>query len=380
MPLSVRKDAPRAMAPDVVCDMPRAIEELAQVGIGAIPTRYDDCRHPLIDGLEGGPKFGCDGALAIAEKFAQSEPYANVAIWCGARSGITVVDIDTPDIGELAWARKKFGKTNVLVGTPSGGFHLYFRHAGERRWVRPFPGHPVDILGSGVCVAPPSVKPGVGQYQFIEGDYSDLLSLRSIKPGALSSLRPGGRNAPKAANDNGKPSGSALADGLIVEGHRDRHLFDFALLAAHKAASSDELASILRAESEARCRPPLDEAGIQKIVGTVWRYKESGALAVPGQQLIPLRRTTADKFFNDGSADALMLHARLAAANWEKDKVFAVSANAMARARVLGDWSPARYRAARARLCELGVLVKVHHGGKGKGDPSKFRFAEGAIH
>ena len=58
------------------------------------------------------------------ERWWHSWPQANVAVACGAPSGIVVVDIDAPSqVPEL------LDLQTLTASTPSGGRHLYFRYA-----------------------------------------------------------------------------------------------------------------------------------------------------------------------------------------------------------------------------------------------------------
>src|SRR5262245_60758345 len=62
--------------------------------------------------------------LATIERWLHTWPQANVAIACGAPSGIVVVDIDDPSqVPEL------LDLQTLAASTPSGGRHLYFRYA-----------------------------------------------------------------------------------------------------------------------------------------------------------------------------------------------------------------------------------------------------------
>ena len=109
--------------------------------------------------------FGVKASLKIAAK----HPTANIGFWCGPRSRLTVVDIDTQDESELKWSLDTFGESPIVVRTGSGKHHIYYRHDGEPRRIRPFPGREIDLLGSnGYCVAPPSVRPGGEAYRFIQ--------------------------------------------------------------------------------------------------------------------------------------------------------------------------------------------------------------------
>ena len=61
--------------------------------------------------------------LATIERWWRTWPQANVAIACGAPSGIVVIDIDAPSqVPEL------FNLTTLCASTPSGGRHLYCRY------------------------------------------------------------------------------------------------------------------------------------------------------------------------------------------------------------------------------------------------------------
>ena len=61
--------------------------------------------------------------LATIERWWHTWPQANVAIACGARSGIAVADIDAPSqVPEL------LDLQTLTASTPSGGRHLYCRY------------------------------------------------------------------------------------------------------------------------------------------------------------------------------------------------------------------------------------------------------------
>jgi hypothetical protein len=62
--------------------------------------------------------------LATIERWWHTWPQANVAIACGAPSGVVVIDIDAPaEVTEL------FNLTTLCASTPSGGRNLYCRYA-----------------------------------------------------------------------------------------------------------------------------------------------------------------------------------------------------------------------------------------------------------
>ncbi|OSI79306.1 hypothetical protein BSZ21_01510 [Bradyrhizobium canariense] len=106
-------------------------------------------------------------------------PDANVAIVTGETSGIFVVEADTAEghgvdglasIRELEIEHGPFPETRIAV-SPSGSVHRYYRHPGAGVYIKNStselaPG--VDVRGDGgMVIAPPSIKPGVGEYRWL---------------------------------------------------------------------------------------------------------------------------------------------------------------------------------------------------------------------
>jgi len=104
---------------------------------------------------------------------------ANVAIVTGAGSGIFVLEADTVEghgVDGLASIKALEAKHGPLPATlmaisPSGSEHRYYGHPGAGIYVKNStselaPG--VDVRGDGgMVVAPPSIKPGVGEYRWL---------------------------------------------------------------------------------------------------------------------------------------------------------------------------------------------------------------------
>jgi Bifunctional DNA primase/polymerase, N-terminal len=135
----------------------------AWAAAGIVPLPMDG-KKPLVRHPD---RFGCRSALRIVPKF----PNANLGFWCGHFNRVTVVDVDSAADSELQYALDTFGPSPVLVRTASGKHHAYYRHAGERRRIRPIAGHAIDILGEGgLAVAPPSARPSGGRYEFVQAD------------------------------------------------------------------------------------------------------------------------------------------------------------------------------------------------------------------
>jgi hypothetical protein len=121
-------------------------------------------------------KFGLVGSAKIARRFADAPA---IGFMCGRCSGVTVLDVDTIDERVLADAIDRHGHTRIIARSGSGHFQAWYRHAGERRLIRPRRNVPIDILGGGFVVAPPS-RVAKGSYQFIQGSLDDLDSLPTL--------------------------------------------------------------------------------------------------------------------------------------------------------------------------------------------------------
>jgi hypothetical protein len=132
--------------------------------IATFPVRQD--KKPAIKRYSS---VGLRGSGQLALKFNVDA----FAFMCGARNRVTVLDIDSTDERLLANGIAKHGRTPLVVRTASRKFHAYYQHNGERRSIRPWRDVPIDLLGGGLVVAPPSVTPA-GRYEIIQGSLDDL--------------------------------------------------------------------------------------------------------------------------------------------------------------------------------------------------------------
>ena len=317
---------------------------------------------------------------------------ANLGIITGL-SDVTVVDCDTS--GCLRELYKLFGETPLVVATPSGGLHLYYRSAGERSG--PFRVGDIkgDIKGlGGFVVGPPSSRIVAGKqraYEFLEGDWSLREILPPIGPGAplgkpgakIIAFRPRSGGARKDGAQEGQsaeirphhPQGERkpdqpLSSRRVTRGARNQSLFAALMHEALTASDEEDLVRKAIAINETY-DPPLDFAEVRKVAASVWRYKSEGRLLVAGEQAIHIRAKTFDVLgAHRGGADALMLLLRLQFSHGaEPGKRFAIVPKAMVREAVFAGWTVPRYREAIATLKELALIRQVHKGGRRKGDP-----------
>ncbi|GEP57329.1 bifunctional DNA primase/polymerase [Reyranella soli] len=328
-------------------------------GIVPLPLGGADGKRPLI---AHPARLGRRAAIDLAHKprFADAP---GLGFWCGKRNGLTVVDIDSQVDAEVRHAINTYGDSPVIVQTASGKAHLYYRHAGERRSIRPDKGHPIDILGEGgLAVAPPSERPTGGRYRFLRGGLDDLRKLPKIRPGALGAAQSSLRNEHEQATK-------------AEQGNRNASMFRLARELALGVVDRDALLEQIR-RCNADLADPLPDAEVQRTVGSVWRYREQGRLMVSGNGstiIIPAESIT--RLLTAGATDSLALMTMARRAHGaQPGRPFALVPQAMADARLIGSWGRNRYRAAIRQACDLGELQQIAAGGRGKNDPALYCF------
>ena len=127
----------------------------------------------------GGVKWGKTVNPKIIREDFRHWPDANVAIVTGTVSGIFVIEADTPKghgVDGLASIKALEAEHGLLPETlmavsPSGSVHRYYNHPGAGIKIKNSVsqiGPGVDVRGDGgMVIAPPSIKPGVGEYRWL---------------------------------------------------------------------------------------------------------------------------------------------------------------------------------------------------------------------
>ena len=144
---------------------------------------HGDSKKPAVTGYL---RVGLPSSKQLALKFGEIDAFG---IAVGSRNRITVLDVDSPDERILADAMSRVGPSPFIVRSGSGNHHAWYRHNGEQRRIRPVPHEPIDILGAGFVVAPPS-RGAKGTYTLVQGTLDDLDRLqlcgtRNLRPMAL---------------------------------------------------------------------------------------------------------------------------------------------------------------------------------------------------
>jgi len=282
-------------------------------------------------------RVGAPYSAQLALKF----PDIMAAGFCaGLRNRLTIVDIDSTDDRLVDEIQRRYGVTPLQVVTPSGGRHLYYRHGGEARRIRPLPD--VDILGAGNVVAALSEVPK-GRYAIERGSLDDLDRLPKMRTEARRTDA-----------------------GTIPDGKRDNTLFRMLLRAARHCDDFESLLDVARTMNM-ECVPPMTDAEVLHVATSAWNYEISGKNWVGRKP-----RTSTDReeilAFKSDPAAALLLNL-LRVSHRHVDATFAIDQVATAE---LLNWDRERLRARIKALIDAERLVIVHRG-RGKGDPHLYK-------
>lgn len=322
----------------------------AEHNVAVFPVTPD--KTPAVKGYL---RVGLNGSSQLAIKFPDHTAFG---LAC-KRNRITVLDVDTPDERVLADGLARHGPTPFIVRSGSGNFQAWYRHGGETRRVRPEPDKPIDILGDGFVVAPPS-KGRKGEYQIIEGSLDDLDRLPKMKGSIFN---------PNKKQNTPSPSLSSLAGPKgDDDGRRNDKLWRECMQMARGSRNIEDL--MVRAmESNQEYCPPLPPNEVLKIVASAWGYEVEGKNWFGhGQRVVMEHSIVDDLAASDPRAFALF--SLLKRHHWGRE--FYLSKT---YAEKLG-WAPNTLKAARNALTRQGLIECIHPGGRGKNDPPVYRFTD----
>jgi Bifunctional DNA primase/polymerase, N-terminal/Primase C terminal 1 (PriCT-1) len=211
-------------------------------------------------------KIGLKGSERLVEQFLSTNA---LGFPLGPRSGVTLLDLDTKDASLLDDIQSRYGPSPFKVKT-GGGYHLYYRYGGERRHIRPWgPDIPVDVLGGGYAVAPPSVA-AKGQYEIIHGTLDDLNNLPPLHV-MLDQLR--------------RP---------IVTGKRNTSVFRVGLEQALHSDDFESLLDVMRTRNM-DCEIPLPDSEVEKAARSAWRYERENRNLVGRGRAVVISHNLLDR-------------------------------------------------------------------------------------
>jgi hypothetical protein len=241
---------------------PRSQPAWAEQKIATFPV-HADLKRPAV-------KHYKTIGLPASAQLAHKPSFANVdgiGFMPGPRSRVTPLDIDAADERLLADALDRHGKTPFIVRTASRKFHCYYRYNGERRRIRPWGDDvPIDLLGTGgFVIAPPTLIPGKGSYEIIEGRLDDLDRLPPIQNLGLDAPAPVVPEEPQQP-PVGPPPQTAM---------RNTTLWRYCMQHALRCSGRDELLDAARTFNMT-FGEHLEDWEVVKVADSAWGYTVQG--------------------------------------------------------------------------------------------------------
>jgi hypothetical protein len=319
----------------------------AERGIATFPVkiyRGDDGKAIKRPAVKRWQRFGLNGSSQVARKFSDASAFGHVL---GPGTGITVLDSDCPDERVLADAMREHGESPVIIRSGSGNYQAWYRHNGETRKTR-IGDRPLDILGAGYVVAPPS-QGLAGAYQFVQGgldDLRDLPRLQNLPPQLYVHYE-----APQLHADYKSPPSVTFEN--VPEGKRGDMLFRYCLQAALSCETRDDLLAQAKAVN-ATYLPPMSDNDVIRAVESAWDKECTGNNWAGRGGRIIITHEDVDLLMRE-EPDAFLLLSKLKRHHWGRDFVVA---NAMAN--TMG-WGEKRLARAREILIARGRIIQIRH-------------------
>jgi len=242
-----------------------AAQALAAQGFHVLPVKAGEKRpDPLLapDGFKN-----CTTDAETVGGWFDVKSKLNVGIACGAEYGLLVVDVDIKGAvdGRKALSDLWLDQPTLTADTPSGGFHMYYRHPGTALKAK-LPG--IDLKGAdggGYVLAPPSILPN-GAYTWRDPE----IPIAPFPPYLLDELR---ADQPPRANGAAKATGPA-ATLVVSEGRRHARLVELGAIYRGKGLASDEIETLLWEHAARYFDPPFsrDNAEHEREIEAVVRW------------------------------------------------------------------------------------------------------------
>lgn len=320
-----------------------------------------------VPAVKGYLKVGLNASEQLAMKFPDNDAFG---LAC-RRNRITVLDVDTPDERVLADGLARHGPTPFIVRSGSGNFQAWYRHGGEKRWVRPDPERPIDVLGDGFVVAPPSVG-SKGRYEIIQGSLDDLDRLPRMRTSAPEMSCAQDKFTPASENVERVRQIAEPAPSIDPKDiKRNDTLWRHCMKVARSCAKLENLMEAAVEYNNAEFYRPLPADEVLKIVASAWGYEVEGKNRFGyGPRLVVDVEVVDDLLRSDLRAFGLFA--------WLMRHHAGVNEFILAKgtAESLG-WSVNTMRAARDALVAHGLIECTHAGGKKPNDPPRYRFKKG---
>ena len=306
-------------------------------GIATFPVRIierENGKTDKVPATKGYLRTGIRGSTALARKFVHADA---LGIACGQRNQLVVCDVDTTD--------ENVSRGRLVPLRPDAAHHSHrepqvarwYRHNGERRQIRPDPNVPIDILGGGFVVAPPS-RAGNGCYEIVQGSLDDLDKLPVMR---------------------GVPTSPSMEP--VPDGRRNNELLRACRERAPQCHNEHEMLAFAMNWNRENCTPPDDDLDkVARTAMSAWKFELKRRNRTSQADLVM-------KLACEGE-HVVGLYCVLRANN-RPGNTFNVT-NTMADA--IG-WNRKRLAHARDRLVELGHLELLRPAYRGS--PAVFRWA-----
>jgi len=244
------------------------------LGWSVLPLRHRE-KRPLLR-WEDLQQARTDAAT-VAQWFAHW-PNANIGIVTGEISNLIVLDVDPKHGGDdsLSELERRFGALpeTVEAQTGGGGRHLYFAHPGSLVPNRVGLMQGIDLRGDGgYIVAPPSLHPSGQLYAWAPKRSPD-----EIAPAALPRWLLFARSV-SASPGSGRIGRSLgewrrLVHEGVPEGERNTTIASLTGHLLWHGVDAQVALELMLAWNRLRCRPPLDDEEVARVVASVTRLHE----------------------------------------------------------------------------------------------------------
>jgi hypothetical protein len=232
--------------------------------------------------IEAGWQASATTDESAIRAFFERYPDANIAVACGQKSNLTVLDVDG-DLGRdtLRELEMEHGELpeGPIVHTGRGGNHYYFRYeASLGNAVRFAPG--LDIRTEGGLV--------IGAGSRTAGDYvwdASFTLADNLKPPRMPEWLI--RKVHEAQASKGREHSAPRADAPIGKGERNQRLYELGRSVKasleHKSLPSIAVGAAVRETlvktNLALCKPPLAPREVETLVGNVLTQADSAVFA-----------------------------------------------------------------------------------------------------
>jgi len=198
---------------------------------------------------------------------------ANIGIAVGVKSGIIVIDVDPRNGGVNSFKAAESAHGSLRDTTTSrtggGGRHFIFQHPGFAVRKNAL-GPGIDILSDGQCViVPPSVHSSGRIYSWRPGYDLEAKPPKRLPQPYRELLR-----LPIKVDRISEPNESVGSANVVTAGRRNATLVRIGGRLRRSDLSEAAIRAALQIENQS-FQPPLEEAEVERIVKTLFRYPDS---------------------------------------------------------------------------------------------------------